>query len=278
MFRFLVPDDGWILHPGSEEARDVCAQADLAVVLDTGEVPRIGRLRSMIRDLKTVVVDHHPPGEKPLGGISLRDDTACATGELIYDVFLDAGGPWEQAALDGMYAAILTDTGSFRFTNSTPECHRVTAELIERGVDPEEMYSRIYGSAPVRKYRLLERALATLEFDADSGIAWMTVPTDAFRELEAIPDDLEGMVDVPRGVEGAHVGLLFRSSNSGEIKVSFRSNGPVDVNQLAREFGGGGHVRASGCMVEGPMERAIDEVLGATRRAVARDLDQEELA
>lgn len=275
-FRFLVPHDGWILHPGSEEAREVCAQADLAVVLDTGEVSRIGRLRSMIRSLKTVVVDHHPPGDQPLGGISLRDDTACATGELVYDVFLDAGGPWEEAAVDGMYVAILTDTGSFRFSNSSPGCHRVAAELIEKGADPEDLYSRIYGSAPVRKYRLLQRALDTLEFDEQASIAWMRIPTDAYRELDATPDDLEGMVDVPRGVEGAEVGLLFRSSNSGAIKVSFRSNGSVDVNELARRFGGGGHVKASGCMLDGPMDRAVEEVLQATREAVAQELAREE--
>jgi len=267
-FRFLVPDEEWIVEAGSEEAKVAAARADLAVVLDTGEVPRIGRVRSLIRNLKTVVVDHHPAGDRPLGGISLRDDTACATGELVYDIFLDAQGPWDRAALDGMYAAILTDTGSFRFTNSTPACHRLVAELIEMGVNPEEVYSRIYGSAPVRKYRLMERALKTLDFDEEGGVAWMQVPTDAYRELGAIPDDLEGLVDIPRGVEGAEVGLLFRSSNSGEIKVSFRSNGDVDVNALARRFDGGGHVKASGCMLPGPMERAMGEVLEATRDAV----------
>ena len=153
-----------------------------------------------------------------------------------------------------MYVAILTDTGSFRFSNATPDCHRIAAELIERGADPEELYKRIYGSAPVRKYRLLQAALDTLEYDETAGIAWMRVPTDAYQELDATPDDLEGLVDVPRGIEGAHVGLLFRSSNSGEIKVSFRSNGPLDVNELARRFGGGGHVKASGCMLAGPMD------------------------
>ena len=268
MYRFLLPDDGWVVPAGSDRARDICGRADLAIVLDTGEVSRIGRVRSLIRDLKTVVVDHHPPGDKPLGGISLRDDTACATGELVYDIFLDAGGPWDDAAVIGMYVAILTDTGSFRFSNATPDCHRIAADLIERGAEPEALHARIYGSSPVRKYRLLQRALDTLEFEEETGIAWMRVPTDAYRELGAEPEDLEGMVDVPRGIEGVEVGLLFRSSSSGEIKVSFRANGTVDVNRLARRFGGGGHVKASGCMLPGPMDRAVDEVLAATRAAV----------
>ncbi len=264
-FRFLVENEDWIVEAGSSQARDRCAEADLAVVLDTGEVPRIGRVRSLIRELKTVVIDHHPPGEQPIGGVSLRDPAACATGELVYDVLTVTNGPWTRQALEGMYIAILTDTGSFRFTNSTPGSHRVVADLIERGVDPEAMHERAYSAAPIRKLRLLERALATLDFDDEAGIAWMTVPGDAMEELGTTPDDLEGLVDVPRGVEGAQVGLLFRPISTGEVKISFRSNGPVDVNELARRFGGGGHVKASGAVVSGPMDRAIRKVVDATR-------------
>jgi phosphoesterase RecJ-like protein len=275
-FRFLIEDESSVVAAGSRRARDLCDQADLAVVLDTGEVPRIGRVRSLIRELPTVVVDHHPPGEHPIGGISLRDPNACATGELVFDILLAAGGPWTDASVQGMYVAILTDTGSFRFSNSTPAAHRVTAELLARGVDPEEMNRRVYGAAPVRKYRLLERALATLDVDEALGISWMTIPPGAIEELGVTPDDLEGMVDIPRGVEGTRVGLLFRVTTTGEVKVSFRSNGPVNVNELARRFGGGGHVRASGAMVPGPLDRAVEVVVQATRDAVARDMAEEE--
>jgi len=269
-FRFLV-EDAWVVEASSGHAKEVCELADLAVVVDTGEVQRIGRVRSLIRDLKTVVIDHHPPGEQPIGGTSLRDPEACAAGELVYDVLLSAGGPWPRLALEGMYVAILTDTGSFRFTNATPGSHRVAAELIGRGVDPERMYDQVYGKAPVRKYRLLRHALDTLEYDDTWGIAWMVIPQDAFVSLGATQDDLEGMVDIPRGVEGAKVGLLFRQTTTGEVKVSFRSNGPVDVNELARCFGGGGHVKASGAVVPGPMAAAVETVVQATRDAMSRD-------
>ncbi len=272
-YRFLVEEPAWIVEAGSSRAQDLCEQADLAVVLDTGEVPRIGRVRSLIREMKTVVVDHHQPGEQPIGGISLRDPSACATGELVFDIMRDAGGPWPEAALTGLYVAILTDTGSFRFTNATPDSHRVAAELIARGVDPEEMYARVYGAAPLSRYRLLRQALDTLELDERAGIAWMIVPPDAYRELGATPDDLEGMVDVPRGIQGAHVGLLFRETVTGEVKVSFRSNGPVNVNELAKRFGGGGHIRASGAMVPGPLDVAVARVVQATREAIARDMN-----
>ena len=272
-FRFLLGDPSWVVEAGSAHAQRLCDQADLAVVLDTGEVPRIGRVRSLIRELQTVVVDHHQPGDQPIGGISLRDPEACATGELVYDILMAANGPWPKQALEGMYVAILTDTGSFRFTNSTPGAHRVVAELIAKGVDPEEMHTRVYGAAPVRRYRLLQKALDTLELDEAAGIAWMVIPQDAFVELGATQDDLEGMVDVPRGIQGAHVGLLFRQTTTGEVKVSFRSNGPVNVNELAKRFGGGGHIKASGAMVPGPMPDAVEKVVRATREAVARELN-----
>ncbi len=266
-FRCLVESGDWILDASSADARDACAQADLAVVLDTGEVPRIGRVRSLIRDLTTVVIDHHQPSDQPIGGISIRDPEACATGELVYDVLVATDGPWTRAALEGIYIAILTDTGSFRFTNATPRSHRVVADLIERGVDPEAMFARAYGASPLRKYRLLERALSTLRFDEEAGVAWMIVSGDAMEAVGATPDDLEGMVDVPRGVAGAQVGLLFRPTATGDVKISLRSNGPVDVNELAHRFGGGGHIRASGALVAGPMEEAVRRVVGAVRAA-----------
>jgi len=267
-FRFLLENEDWVLPAGGRRAREVCGRADLAVVLDTGEVPRIGRVRSLIRDVPTVVIDHHPQGDRPIGGLSLRDPDACATGELVYDLILQAKGPWPAAAVRGLYVAILTDTGGFRFSNSTDRCHEVVADLIRRGADPEELHGRVYGASPMRKYRIMEKALATLENDEEYGLAWMTIPRDMYDRLGATPDDLEGMVDIPRGVEGVNVGLLFRTTTEGEVKVSFRSNGAVDVNEVARKFDGGGHVRASGAMLPGPLDEAIPKVIEATREAV----------
>jgi phosphoesterase RecJ-like protein len=267
MFRFLLPDNGWVLDASSQEARDACAEADLAVVLDTGEVPRIGRVKPMIDGIHTVVIDHHQPGEHAIGGISFRDPDACATGELIHDVVLAGGGPWPEATRNGIYVGILTDTGSFRFSNATPNAHRIAADLIADGVDPEELHRRIYGAAPIGRLRLLARALTTLEVDAPAGVAWMQIPHE--EGLDPTPDDVEGIVDYPRSVAGVEVGLLFRRTQAGGTKISFRANGAVDVNALAREFGGGGHIKASGALVERPPAEVIPKVVDATRRAVA---------
>ena len=209
-FRFLVPDESWVVDATSAEAQELCDGADVAVVLDTGEVPRIGRVRPLIDGLPTVVIDHHPPGDRPIEGVSFRDSSASATGELVFDLIHRAGGPWPEIADLGMYVAIMTDTGSFRYSNTTATSLRVAAELVGRGVSPDETYRRIYGAVPRRRWHLLESSLALLEVDEEAGVAWMTIPADRFDALGAIPDDLEGMVDYPRSVEGVEVGLLFR--------------------------------------------------------------------
>jgi len=276
-FDFLLPEPSWVVNASSDRAQKVCRDADLAVVLDTGEVSRVGRVWPMIEPLERLVVDHHPPGDRAIGGVSFRDPEASATGELVYDLVLQSRGPWTEAVLDGLYVAILTDTGSFRFSNSTPRCHRVTAELIERGADPEALHAQVYGRSPIRRFRLLERSLRTLESEPESGVSWMEVPIDACRDLDAQPDDFEGLVDYPRSIEGTEVALLFRQTNQGDTKVSFRSTGQVDVNRLARGFDGGGHRKASGALVKGPPEKTMPQVLDAARAAV-RDLRVEEPA
>jgi bifunctional oligoribonuclease and PAP phosphatase NrnA len=225
-------------------------------------------VQPMINALPKVVIDHHQPGDYPIPGVTFCDASASATGELVYDFFAHSDGPWTPAALTGMYVAIMTDTGSFRFSNSTPSAHRVAGDLIARGVDAEAIYRRVYGTYPLRRYRLLEHVLPTLDVSPDGRVAWMTVPREAYDGLGAIPDDLEGIVDFPRSVEGVEVGLLFRSTTGGGTKISFRANGSVDVNVLAGAFGGGGHIKASGALVDGPLDRVRDDVVSATVAAV----------
>jgi len=267
-FQFLIPDESWVVDSTSPEAQELCDGADVAVVLDTGEIPRIGRVRPLVDGLPTVVIDHHPPGDRPIEGVSFRDANACATGELVFDLIHRAGGPWPAIADLAMYVAIMTDTGSFRFSNTTASSLQIAAELVGRGVSPDETYRRIYGAVPRRRFHLLESSLALLEVDEEAGVAWMTVPADQFDALGAIADDLEGMVDYPRSVEGVEVGLLFRQIPRKGIKVSFRSNGAVNVNALARRFGGGGHVRAAGALIEGQMDQVCHDVTHAPREAV----------
>ncbi len=276
-YAFLLPQGEGSLDPGSRKAQELASGADLLLVLDTGERHRIGGVMELAGALPTVVIDHHPMGSEPIEGVSLRDPEASATGELVFDLFQESGIPLSPVAALGLYVAVLTDTGSFRFSNATPGAHQVAAALIQAGVDPEETHRRVYGSFPRRKLRLLQASLAELEVDPGGEVAWMTIPTRAYDELSATAEDVEGLVDYPRAIRGVRVGLLFRETAKGHTKVSFRSNGPVDVNRVARSFGGGGHVRAAGAVVEEPLALARARVVEATLAAV-RDTsrDQEE--
>ena len=267
-FSFLLPDPSWSLDPDSTRVKELAGSFDLAVILDTAEVSRVGRVMRLMEELPRVVVDHHPPGPEPISGVSFRDAEASATGELVFDLMKGAGAEISPEVALGLYVAILTDTGSFRFSNASPEAHRVAADLLEAGVDPEETHRRIYGNYPLRRLRLLQAALPELEVDPSGALAWMTVPTGAFQELSATSDDLEGLVDYPREIQGVEVGILFREASRGATKVSFRSNGDVDVNALARVFGGGGHVKAAGALVNGPLPEVREQVLEVARKAV----------
>jgi phosphoesterase RecJ-like protein len=268
-FRFLLPDLEWIIDPGTARAREVAGSADLAVVLDTGETSRIGRVEALIGSLPRVVIDHHPSGDSPMPGVSLRDPSASAAGELVYDILCMDGGDWSLTSALGIYVAILTDTGSFQYSNTSPRVHTIVADLLERGVQPGPVSRRVYGQVPLRKLRLLRASLGHLEVDPDDGVAWMTIPFEDYHSLSATADDIDGLVDYPRSVEGVEVALLFRQTAKGATKVSFRSNGKVDVNGLARALGGGGHAKAAGAVVNRPLADVKPEVLEATRRAVS---------
>jgi phosphoesterase RecJ-like protein len=265
---FLLPDADWALDCGSNKAKEVVRGAQLAVVVDTGEVPRIGPVMELFQGLPTVVVDHHPVGPDPIPGISFRDPGACAAGEMVFDLISGKGGPWPRATVDGLYVAILSDTGSFRFSNTTPGTLRLAADLVALGADPETLHRKVYGNVSLRKLRLLAACLPYLEVDSQGGLAWMTVPADSYNELGAVPDDIEGLVDYPRDIEGVEVGLLFRETAKGATKISFRSNGDIDVNAVASQFGGGGHVKASGALVQRPLAEVREEVLDAVRTLV----------
>ena len=267
-FRYLVPEGIDVVDPGPEQDARVRA-ADLLVVLDTGEVKRIGKVAKGMREDAVVVLDHHQPSLEGIHGPGVRDPSACATGEIVYDLVLLADpGDWDPAVIEGMYAAIETDTGSFRFSNTTPRAHAIAADLLRRGVDPEAVYRHLHGAVPLKRMEILRLALNNLEADPDLPITWISIPREVTGEMEATADDLDGVAEYARNVEGTEVALLFRETVDGATKVSFRSNGMVDVNAIAREFGGGGHIKASGAVIGGPVASTRPRVLEATRRAV----------
>lgn len=262
-YRFLLPEADWHLPASSAKAARACSAADLVVVVDAGDLPRLGRLKPMVEGRPTVVIDHHTTPTRPIPGDRLVDTGACATAELVYDILMAAGACWTPAIDNALYAAIVDDTGSFAYSNVTPDTHLIAAELVQRGVDVVGIHRRLFESMDVRRLELLRECLGELR--AEDGLSWITVPDQAYRDLKATSDDLEGLVDYPRAIKGVEVAMLFRTTNEGATKVSFRSNGPVDVDGIARSFGGGGHAKAAGALVSRPLEEVRADVVKAAR-------------
>jgi phosphoesterase RecJ-like protein len=264
LFSFLLGDD-----VRDESARGAAAlrNIDLLIVLDISDVKRLGALAETVRalDVPRLVIDHHIASDEPAGNIVVSDVTACATGELVYDLARTLGFEITPAIAQAMYTAILTDTGSFRFSNASPRCHAIAAELLDAGVDPEDMYIRVYASAPPGRLRLLSEVLATLGVDEVLGLTWLSMNAGALEKHGVRQEDLDGIVEQARSIAGTRMALFFRDLGYGKVKVSFRSTGEVDVNAFARQFGGGGHAKASGALVPGSLDDVRERVIAAAR-------------
>ena len=246
-------------------------RADLIVVLDIADVDRLGMLSQTVeeRGVTVACVDHHVSQGHLPDGPRYVDPEASATGELIFQIAEANGWPLTPLAARALYVAILTDTGGFRFSNTRPATLRTAAALLEVGLDPEQIYLDVYASAPEGRARLLAETLQTLVVEHEHGLAWVTVPPGALERLGATADDLDGIVEVPRSINGVRMALLFREIAAGRVKVSLRSVGTVDVAAFANPFGGGGHTKASGLSMEGSLADVQARVLGAAREYLA---------
>ena len=265
MFDFLLGDDlDDQTRRGSKALRDI----DLLIVLDISDVTRLGVLAESVRALTVpkLVIDHHIDSDDPAGSIVVSDTTACATAELVYDIALVIGGTITATIARSLYTGMLTDTGGFRFSNTSPRCLAVAAQLLACGVDPEDMYTRIYASAPAGRVRLMADVLSTLQVDDALGLSWLSMHADALEKYGVRAEDLDGIVEHARSIAGTRMALFFRDLGHNKVKVSFRSTGKTDVNAFARQFGGGGHAKASGALIGGEIGEVRDRVVEAARQ------------
>jgi phosphoesterase RecJ-like protein len=265
-YRFLLADaEG--AEQSSRAAREI-GRADLVVVCDISDLERIGHLGQHVRrrGVPVACIDHHASDGTLPDGPRLVDPTAAATGELIYDLARAVDWTLPPVAAQALYVAILTDTGGFRFSNTTPRALQVAAHLLQHGLDPEEIYTRVYASVPEGRIRLTAEALDTLAVEVPPGLAWLTVPPGALERHGVESDELDGVVEFARSISGVRLAMLFREIAGGRVKVSFRSVGAVDAMELARRFGGGGHRKAAGASLVGTLADVQEQVLAEARR------------
>ena len=255
----------------TQEAVKELRRADLIIVLDIADLGRLGMLAETVRERGVTVacIDHHvskgdlPPGPRYV------DADAAATGELVREIALANGWELPVEAARALYVAIVTDTGGFRFSNTKARTLRAAADLLEVGIDPEAIYVELYARAPEGRVRLLAEALQTLVVEQGPGLAWVTIPPGSLERHGVDPDDLDGVVEYARSIDGVRLGMLFREIAGGRIKISFRSIGGVDVAKLAGQFQGGGHAKAAGASLPGAMADVQAIVLKAAREYLA---------
>lgn len=227
---------------------------DACFVLDAGELKRAGtEVGSFGKFGKFINIDHHPYGEQ-FGAINLVDPAASATGALVYRIIKEAGHPIDYNIALCIYTAVVTDTGSFRYSNADPEAFRISAEMIELGINPWLVAEKLYESQPRKRLELLALALSTLTVSERGDFASVTVTLDMYEKTGTTAEYTDGFVNYPRSIRGVEVAVLFREVKHEVFKIGFRSKGKVNVSALAAAFGGGGHHNAAGCTVFGPLE------------------------
>lgn len=255
--------------PEADEA--LIEETEVVIVLDISRWERLGALGERLRDAsaRTICIDHHPFEANGMADLYAVDLGAAATGQLVYEMIRDRGHAVDARMALGFYVSILTDTGSFRFSNSDPRAHRAAAELLETGLDPNELYEEVYGNSSLARLRLLGYGLSHLRMEAEGRLVFLLLPRGAVEECGASASDTEGFVDIARTVRGTEGVALLLEREDGAVKLSLRSRGRINVNRVAAACGGGGHVLAAGATLPGPLEEAAARVRELLERELA---------
>ncbi|MBY0371496.1 bifunctional oligoribonuclease/PAP phosphatase NrnA [bacterium] len=243
---------------------------DAIVVVDTSEMTLLGPMEKAIQasGAPIVFVDHHTLEKSPGGAHFVREEYA-ATGELVHALLSGLRVTLDEAMATALYVAIVTDTAGFRFKRTSPRSHRIAAQLLECGVQPETVYHTIFARESAHKLRLLGHALERLELSTDGKIAWVTVPRQAREKFGATVEDTESFVGALTLLRGVEIAALFREEDDGRTKISLRGLGARPVLEIARSIGGGGHKFAAGARVSQPMPQVVQQVLAACAKVLA---------
>ena len=262
LYRFL-PLAGEVLATVPERPYDVC------FVLDVGEFRRAGAAITSCTTIGTFInIDHHITRDL-FGAINYIDCAAAATGVLIYRVIKASGQILDHDTALCLYTALLTDTGSFRYSNANPEAFAVAGELISVGLNAWYVTERLYESQPAERLKLLTEALNTLVISPRGDVASLVVTQEMYERTGATAELTDGFVNYPRSIRGVEVAIFLREIEPDYFKVGFRSKGKISVAALAELFGGGGHHNAAGCNVAGTVEEVRATVLKRVYEALA---------
>lgn len=259
----------WV--PGADRlvrANKVRPVYGLFIVMDVAQKERLGDIGKCIgADQKVLIVDHHPE-DNPFGTLNFVDIRYAACAQIVVDLFETAGLPMSRDAATAAYVGLTTDTGSFRFSNTDARAHRHAAKLLEAGVDAADIAARVFDVMSAAKVELLRRVLDRIERSADGKVAWAQLTAADLVEAHADAEDVEGLVNFARNLEGVQAGVLFRELKPGRVKVSVRARSPLHAGQLLKPFGGGGHPGAAGAVMSVPLDECVSQVIGHLESAL----------
>lgn len=260
IYRFL-PEVNRITHTLTDVEK-----FDTAIVLDCGELERIGKQASKVSSIRTVInLDHHITNGG-FGDLQLIDTSCCATAELVYKLIKEIDHPISPPVALCIYTGILTDTGSFRFSNTNRAAFKICEEMMAMGVEPHRVAQNVYGTYSLNRLKLLNHVLDSLEVSEDGKLAIVTVTREMIKKTGTGPEDIDGFINYPRSIEGVSVAVLIQELSPNKYHVSLRSKEMIDVAAIAKQFGGGGHFNASGFSIEGGLaevkQRLIQAVSG----------------
>ncbi len=254
-----LPDDFLFLQKDVEK-QDFVAQTVVSV--DVADTKLLGSNRAVYEGKIDLCIDHHMTN-KVMVPLRLVDGGAAANCEILYKLFQHMEVSWTRAIANCLYTGISTDTGCFRYTNTTSETLRIAADIMDIGCDTAFINKVMFETKSKKRIALEREIYDTMEYCLDGRCAIIAVTLEIQRRVGVRDGELEGLASIPRQIEGVDVGITMREKTEGEFKVSVRTNGSVSASQICAELGGGGHSAAAGCTVRGTLEQA-KETLKAT--------------
>ncbi len=247
---------------------------DVLIIVDCNTMARTGF--ENLRAKKTAIIDHHLKPANAAGSefyqslsASAINPEAAAAGILVYKTLVGLNIPVDKKIATNLYTALLVDTGGFRYSNVKSESLKIASDLVEAGAKPWDVTKEIYESIPVKSMKLMALTLSTLKMKHK--IAWITTTKETFRKTGTTAEDCEDFVEIPRKVKDIEAAVFFRQDGAKSFKLSLRSKGEVDVEKIAKSFGGGGHAAAAGCKINGSLREVQGKVFKALKKAIAEN-------
>ena len=246
-------------------------KCDLAIIFDVGDFKRVRGIKDAINrnEIKTINIDHHPHSDDHPFSLNVVDTNAAATGAIVFDYLKMARKkPMTKNMCEGLYTAIMTDTGSFRYSNTDAKCHEIAIECLKAGVETSRIYQRVYETKPQGGVRLLARVIDNITFDSGGELAWFSIDQKMLDAANASSKDVDGFTDFVRSIKGVEVAVMVFENGTNSCRINFRSKGKYAINDVAKYFGGGGHRFAAGAIVKGNKETIIPLVVTETKASL----------